>query len=259
MPAPFEPLRETLLRAGVAPLHVRRYLSELSDHLSDLVAEETKAGRTAAEVKAAARARLGGEDALAQAMLAQPSLRSWTGRAPWATLVIGPFLMLILAWLLASLVIIALIGYPAHNIGLSPPRPVWMPPEWLPREWQVRLGTALLDLVQVCGPLLIAGWVALLAAGQRSRLIWPLLGCAVVAVFGASLIWHADWPAIDPRDPVHRVSWGLAIGFRGDHLSYHHHAFSVVEWSPSLVMAAFNLAVAAAVYGITRRRTSEAA
>jgi hypothetical protein len=34
---PFENLRERLLRAGVAPRHVQRYLRELSDHYEDVV------------------------------------------------------------------------------------------------------------------------------------------------------------------------------------------------------------------------------
>ena len=33
---PFEALSETLLRAGIAPRHVRRCLRELGDHLADL-------------------------------------------------------------------------------------------------------------------------------------------------------------------------------------------------------------------------------
>jgi len=37
-------LEERLLRAGVAPRHVRRYVAELRDHLADLRAEEERAG-----------------------------------------------------------------------------------------------------------------------------------------------------------------------------------------------------------------------
>jgi hypothetical protein len=39
MPKPFDELRERLLRAGIAPRYVRRYLSELADHLADISAE----------------------------------------------------------------------------------------------------------------------------------------------------------------------------------------------------------------------------
>jgi hypothetical protein len=253
MPDPSEPLRDTLLRAGVAPVHVRRYLRELSEHFSDLVGEEREAGKSPTEAEAAARARLGGDEALAGAMLAQPSLRSWTGRAPLATLVIAPILLVVLAWVLACLGIIFLIGWPADPNNLNP-RPAWVPPEWLPRTWQPPIGTAVLDLVQFGGPILVGSWVALLAARQRSRLIWPLLGCVAVALFGASLFWHAHWPAVDPRDPLHRLSFGLSMGFRGDHMSDHHHSFSFAVWSQSLPMGAFNLAVAGAVYWWARRR-----
>jgi hypothetical protein len=259
MPGPFEPLRETLLRSGVAPAQVRRYVRELCEHFSDLVDEELESGRGPAEAQTAARARLGADEALACAMLAQPSLRSWTGRAPWATLVIAPFLMLILAWILACLGVVVLVGYPAHTHGLLPP-PAWVPPEWLPREWEARLGAALLDLVQVGGPLVIACWVALLGARQRSRLIWPLLGCVVVALLGASLVWNADWPEIDPRDPIHRVSWSMSLGFRGAHRAFLRGAsFSLADWSHGLPLVAFSLAVAAAVYWMARRRGLAAA
>ena len=52
-------LRERLLRAGVAPRHVRRYLTELHEHWSDLVAEEQRSGRSRTEAEAVALARLG--------------------------------------------------------------------------------------------------------------------------------------------------------------------------------------------------------
>jgi hypothetical protein len=38
-------LREHLLRAGVAPRHVRRYLTELREHFVDLAGEEEHSGR----------------------------------------------------------------------------------------------------------------------------------------------------------------------------------------------------------------------
>jgi hypothetical protein len=55
----FHELRERLLRAGVAPRHVRRYLGELTDHFADLTAEEQRAGGSLSEAQSAALARLG--------------------------------------------------------------------------------------------------------------------------------------------------------------------------------------------------------
>jgi hypothetical protein len=53
----FEHLRERLLKAGVAPGHVRRYLRELSDHLDDLAAAECKAGQSEEAAVRVSRAR----------------------------------------------------------------------------------------------------------------------------------------------------------------------------------------------------------
>jgi hypothetical protein len=236
MSPPFEPLRERLLRAGVAPVHVRRYLRELSEHYADLSQEEQEAGRSPAEAQAAARARLGGDQALAEAMLAQPGLRSWTARAPWATLVIGPFLLLILAWIVPALLVVLVMFL---TLRLHPGA---LPPAWLPP-----VGGALLNLVQFGGPLLIACGIALLGARQRTRVIWPLLGCAAVASFGDSLLARAIWPTAAKRDMA------ITAGIRG----LHHdriagNAFSLTDWSPSLPLIAFSLVAAAAVYWLAR-------
>jgi hypothetical protein len=75
-------LRERLLRAGVAPRHVRRYLTELREHWADLTAEEERAGRNPAEAATLALTRLGRVDELARTMIEQPELRSWTAPVP---------------------------------------------------------------------------------------------------------------------------------------------------------------------------------
>ena len=88
MPKSFREMRkdlgERLLKAGVAPRHVRRYLRELADHLADLRAEEERAGRNPAEAESAALLRLGGIDDLFKAMAGQRQMQSWSARAPWA-------------------------------------------------------------------------------------------------------------------------------------------------------------------------------
>jgi hypothetical protein len=100
---------------------------------------------------------------------------------------------------------------------------------------------------------LIVAWVAGLGARQRSRLIWPLLGCVAVALFGASLHWEARWPAVGSPESM------LSLGFRGLHPSPSGGALNLAVWSQSLPMVFFSLAVAGAVYGIARFRTPAAA
>ncbi len=65
----FEGLRETLLTGGIASRHVRRYLSELSEHLADLTAEQWAAGFEPEDAAICARARLGSDEELAGACL----------------------------------------------------------------------------------------------------------------------------------------------------------------------------------------------
>jgi hypothetical protein len=221
MPEPFELLRERLLRSGVAPVHVRGFVHELSDHFADIVDEQLRAGRSLDAARAAARSRLGSDEALAEAMLAEPALRSWTGRAPWATLVIGPAVLLFLAWIVPLLLIALRVGWMPGETG-QPLAPAWMPV----------IGGAVLNLVQNAGPLLIGAGVAMLGAHQRSRLIWPMLGCVVVAFFGAGLAWRAHWPVAGSRQG------DLAVCF---------------HWSHSLSLGSLSLAVAAAAYWMARK------
>src|SRR6202030_3488731 len=105
MGKPFGELRERLLRAGVAPRHVRRYLNELSDHLADLRAEEERAGHTRADAESAALIRLGGMDSLARAMIDQRQFQSWSARAPWAIFGLGPLCILAAAWFVALFIL----------------------------------------------------------------------------------------------------------------------------------------------------------
>src|SRR5436853_7404247 len=98
MAKPFHELRERLLRAGVAPRHVRRYLKELADHLTDLRAEEERAGRSRADAEAAALVRLGSMNDLAKAMIEQRQFQSWSARVPWAVFACAPIFVLAMAY-----------------------------------------------------------------------------------------------------------------------------------------------------------------
>ena len=105
MAKPFSELRERLLRAGVAPRHVRRYLTELADHWADLTAEEERAGRSRADAESAALVRLGRMDDLARAMIEQRRFQSWCVRAPWAVFGLAPLFLLAAAYLVACLIL----------------------------------------------------------------------------------------------------------------------------------------------------------
>src|ERR1019366_3480569 len=125
MPQPcFDRLSERLLRAGIAPRHVRRYTRELSDHFDDLLGEEKEGGAGNEPAETKALSRLGHDDDLADAMLARPELKSFTARYPWAVFGLGPVVMLVLgvaAALILEVGLLIVLNY-LHNdvLGLTP-------------------------------------------------------------------------------------------------------------------------------------------
>jgi hypothetical protein len=78
----FGRLRGMLVAGGVAPRHVQRLLTELSEHCEDLERDAMAAGMTAAEARDEALRSLGSETVLAEAVLARTELKGWSGRWP---------------------------------------------------------------------------------------------------------------------------------------------------------------------------------
>ena len=200
----FSELRERLLHAGVAPRHVRRYVKELREHLADLTAEEAHAGSTRAESEMRAVARLGSVDDLAKAMIDQRQFRSWCTRAPWAVFSVAPVL-----WLAAAYVVALFI---------------------LSTGWKLFLPTAATPFVRIPGPVyglenmyfqagriiffgapIVIGWaIGLVAARQRTKSTWPLIGIGLVALLSSSAQVQAYRPALASRGG--KVSMGFVLG-----------------------------------------------
>jgi hypothetical protein len=182
MPKSFHELRERLLRAGVAPRHVRRYLTELADHLADLRAEEERAGRSRADAESAALIRLGGMDDLSKAMLEQRQFQSWCVRAPWAMFGFAPLFLLAGAYFVALLIL-------------------WS-------GWNIFLPGADTPFVRIDGfaifyfgvgrslyfgaPILIGWGIGLIAARQRFKAVWPTVGLVLIALMGGTAHVHAS-------------------------------------------------------------------
>ena len=166
----FEALRETLLTGGIAPRHVRRYLVELSEHLDDLTAEQRTLGYDETDAALRARARLGDDSDLAQAMLDQPGMRSWPARLPWLVfLLLPPVLTAVIG--LALYAGVFLIGYGAAQITAVMP---------LPENGLVAFSTAAMTAVNVLAAPAMAAVLVLLAQRQRLKPVWPLLGIALL-------------------------------------------------------------------------------
>lgn len=176
---PFADLAETLLKGGIAPRHVRRYLAELREHLDDLTADQRAAGHDHEDAALRARAKLGSDQELAAAMLEQKQFRSWAVRAPWAVFLLLPPLtaILISVPLIGSL---ALIG---THFGYVGRHGAPLPPQW----FQILATGLVLAANLVVTPLAAILFVAV-AQRQRLKLVWPFLATLTMFV----LVLHSE-------------------------------------------------------------------
>lgn len=79
-----------LQQAGVAPGHVARLATELSDHFDDLETEAIRNGLSRGDAKAEAINKLGDLDTIAEHVLSHPGLKSWPHRFPRLARIILP-------------------------------------------------------------------------------------------------------------------------------------------------------------------------
>lgn len=173
----FENLKERLLRAGIAPRHVKRTLHELRDHYEDAVRHEKSKGSDDVAAAQNAWMRLGDEDALVRSIIARPELRSLPARFPKLVFVAGP----IAAWFGA--IILTVLGIasilPILRSAGALPALGTVPPEW-----------SHAPLLAVCFfyarvlPLLVGGVVIATAIRQRVTSHAPVFGAALIALVG---------------------------------------------------------------------------
>jgi hypothetical protein len=228
-------LRERLLVAGVAPRHVRRYLRELSEHHDDARRAELARGLDEAAADAAAWARLGSEDSLAQSMLARPELRSKGARFPALVFGLGP----VLTWLgivVATAALARLLSAPAgvdHAVEVDKPA-----------GWQQAALAFCMLYVRVF-PVVLGVVVLLAAARRRLPVYWPLAGSALVNVLAGTLtVQFMGATAIGVNSSL--LPWVAPFSDFGPR--------DFVAFAEGLARAAGMLAVSAIVYRASARR-----
>ena len=164
----FESVRDQLLRAGIAPRHVRRYVIELRDHLADLAARERNAGLDAKAAEERARAVLGTDAQLVQSMIDRAP-RSLAVRAPWAVFALLPVVLFVAV--LASI----------DDSMMHLLRPVAAWPGRAPAAYDVLIAATSFVADYLLGPALAAGCIAL-ALRQRLSSGWVWIGLALIAL-----------------------------------------------------------------------------
>jgi hypothetical protein len=166
----FDAIAENLLKGGVAPRHVRRYVRELDEHLQDLTAQQRAAGYEGKDALSRARARLGDDAELVQAMLEQPGMRSWPARLPWLVFLLLPPVLTAVTGL-ALYAAFYYLGNEAVTINAVLP---------VPQDWLIGVSVTAMTAINVLAVPVMAVLLAVLAQRQRLPPLWPLLGIALL-------------------------------------------------------------------------------
>lgn len=207
MPKSFHELREQLLRAGVAPRHVRRYVGELTDHLADLRAEEVHSGGNAADAESAALARIGNMDDLATAMIEKRHFQSWCARVPWAMFSLAPAMVLTAAWFVALFILWS--GWQIFLPGAATPLGTRV-------DGFANLYFQFGKAIYFFAPIVVGWGIGVIAARQRLRAIWPAVGLLLIALIGGASEVHAGRKAVPGGFGHIRMSFTLAPIVQGN-------------------------------------------
>lgn len=196
----FESLSRRLVRAGIAPRHVRRLIAELEAHFIDLVAELRSTGLSQAECASQAAARLGTEDALAASIIARPELQSWARRWPWLAFVLLPLLAVPVQFVLSMAAAVGVFSFSTRILGMTAFHPGAIP-------WVVGVLQAYALWI---APMFTAGVACFLAARRGAPVICPIFGIVLVALVGAATNASFEWSPAVPRGAM---SGGIGFNF----------------------------------------------
>lgn len=196
----FAGLSRRLLRAGIAPRHVKRLLAELEAHFADLVAELRSTGLSQAESESQAAVRLGTEDVLAANIIARPELQSWARQWPWLAFALLPLLALPVQFVLSMLAAVGVFTFSTRVLGVTALHPGAVP--WVVGGLQT-YGVWI-------APMLAAGAACFVAARRGAPALWPIVGSVLIALAGASTNAGFEWSAAVPRGAL---SGGIGFHF----------------------------------------------
>lgn len=236
MPLPFENVREQLLLAGIAPRHAGRYVTELREHLSDLLAQENASGLDARQAEERALNLMGSEAQLVQAALDQGTPRSLAARAPWSVLALFPAVLLLLVVVVTA---ISMMQVLAPVRGLAPTD--------IPAGYSSLIAGVSLFANYLIGPLLAAGCIAI-ALRQRLASRWIWVGLCLIAVLSGPLGFHMNFIPAETGDGGRTLYSAAGIVYQNGR------ADLAATLGVALVRAAVLFALAAILYQVLQRR-----
>jgi hypothetical protein len=173
----FNELRESLLRAGMAPRNVRRAVLEIESHFQRLIDDERGRGTNDHDARIEAHRRIGTNQVLVQSYAAEPELRAWSRRWPALWFMFLPLVMYLAisgAALMAVLVTAHQIAPLLHHVHIAP---------------KVTHGIDLAARIVLLWlfPWFVASAFAVLAYRRRVALRWPLMGIVAISALASLL------------------------------------------------------------------------
>jgi hypothetical protein len=185
-----ELLRVELEQHGLPPAYIERLLGELDDHYTDLLEERSSSMGAARKLDFEAndlRDRLGEPTQLAIFAAEQYRARSFLGRHPIVTFVLGPVPLLVVCWIVTMLGIVwtgmGLAYVCEHWFGLS--EATWEPKDHL---WtQAITMVAFSWFVIVFPPLSVAVLLCRIARRNAVNWRWPIAACTLLAIVSGFL------------------------------------------------------------------------
>lgn len=195
----FDRLNQRLLLAGVAPKYVRRTISELRNHLEDLVRQELTMGHTELEAKENAYALLGDENQIVNEAIAKPEIKTWSRRFTKSVFLATPTIVYIAA-VLGITIAYVLPAFALFGFDVNDPWPTWY-------FWIARITAWFSEYLLTP---MIAFFFCMLAIRRGVHLLWPMTGIGIVVFFGSGWETLVEIP-IDARSVGISLSWGYAF------------------------------------------------
>jgi hypothetical protein len=204
-------LRRQLEQRGLPPAYIERLVGELDDHYTDLLEERSSSMGAARKLDFEADAlqeRLGEPTQLAIFAAEQYRARSFWGRHPAVTFLLGPLPLLVACW------IATMMGITGIGMGLN------VCEQWfgmvknttdpLSHPFLVALIIAVIGWCAIAfPPLTVAALLCRVARRNAVRWRWPIAACAILALVAAFI-------TVSYRFPIPPNNGQFIVGFYYD-------------------------------------------
>jgi hypothetical protein len=178
-------LRAELERRGLPPAYIERLLGELDDHYNDLLEERSSSMGAARKLDFEAddlQKRLGEPTQLAIFAAEQYRARSFWGRHPIVTFVLGPLPLLLISWIITGFIVtltaegITYIG--EHWFGIEQDKIVYADHLWA----QAGVMSFCIWIIVAFPPVLVAAAMCRTARRNAVTWRWPIFSCTLLSL-----------------------------------------------------------------------------